>query len=352
MITDLRLQKFRSYEDTSFELGAGVNIIVGPNASGKTNLLEAVLFLARGSSYRAKDIDLVKSGEPWARIDAHLAEGGQRSVKLVVEPAPSKSFEFNSKNYKRLTLPHTLPAILFEPNHLLLLSGGPERRREYLDDLLEQTLPGYGVTRRQYRRTLAQRNALLKQSNQASLRTSLFPWDVRLSQLAGRIVRARAELTDHINAEVGNLYRALSGAETKVTVVYDTPWEPGNYESQLLKKLETNQELDIRRGFTGNGPHREDMTVFFDGRESQETASRGEARTALLALKILELQTVEQTRGLAPILLLDDVFSELDGKRRHALTAHLKGHQSFITTTDADIALTNFGTNCNIIPLV
>lgn len=350
MITDLRLQNFRSYEDVSFELSGGVNIVVGPNASGKTNLLEAVLFLARGSSYRVKDGDLVQNGKPWARLDAHLAEGGERSVKLVVEPSPSKTFEFSGKTYKRLGLQHTLPVILFEPNHLLLLSGGPERRREYLDDLLEQTTPGYGAIRRQYRRTLAQRNALLKQPG-GHIQTSLFPWDVRLSQLAGQVVRARTGLINRLRIEIGELYHELSSVETKLDILYETPWIAENYETQLLKKLETDHELDIRRGFTGSGPHREDMTVLFDERPSQETASRGEARTAILALKILELKIVEATRDISPILLLDDVFSELDGKRRHALTNHLKKYQTFITTTDADIALASLGDDCNVIPL-
>jgi DNA replication and repair protein RecF len=348
MITDLRLQRFRSYRDASFELAAGVNIVVGPNASGKTNLLEALLVLARGSSYRAKDSELVEFNKPWGRLDAHLCDGSQRTVKLSLEPQPNKQYELSGKTFKRLTLDHTLPVVLFEPEHLRLLSGGPERRRDYLDDLLEQTLPGYGTLRRKYRRTLAQRNALLKQHGS---QTQIFPWDLRLSELAGQIVRERGRLVDELDGEIGKLYRKLSSTKTKVTLHYETKWPVENYETKLLKELENSLELDKARGFTGNGPHREDLVVLFNGRPAQETASRGEIRTTVLALKIIELKIIEKARDITPLLLLDDVFSELDGKRRHALTDYLAPYQTFITTTDADTVVGHFTESTNIIPL-
>lgn len=350
MITDLRLQNFRSYRDTSFEVSGGVNIVVGPNASGKTNLLEAVLVLAKGSSYRAKDAELIRHGGAWARIDAHLAEGGQRTVKLNTEPKPSKTFEFDGKTFQRLGLARSLPVVLFEPNHLQLLAGGPERRREYLDDLLEQTAAGYGAVRRQYQRTLAQRNALLKQPSRVTT-TTLFPWDVRLSQLAGQVVRARHQLTEQLNHDITKLYQTLSGSKLKLHLSYSTPWEPENYETRLLKKLEADRHQDLARGFTTSGPHREDLLANFGDHPLQEIASRGETRTATLALKLLELQILEAARDVTPLLLLDDVFSELDGKRRHALTAYLEPYQTFITTTDADLVLQNFTKDCLVIPL-
>ena len=351
MITDLRLQHFRSFADDSFELSPGVNIIVGPNASGKTNLLEAVLVLARGTSYRAKDSELVSFGQPWSRLDGHNETNGQRTVKIVQEPIAAKTYEIAGKSFKRLSLVHSLPVVLFEPNHLRLFSGGPERRRDYLDDLLEQTTAGYGTVRRQYKRTLAQRNKLLKQTGHIS-QTQLFPWDVRLSQLAGQVVRARGELVNGINADITELYDRLSQTTTKVSVTYDNHWPVEAYESRLLKKLEASQADDRQRGFTGSGPHREDLLATFNGRPAQEVASRGEVRTAVLALKIIELKILEAARdGQAPLLLLDDVFSELDGKRRHALTDYLAPYQTFITTTDADIALQHFAEKTNVIAL-
>lgn len=350
MLTDLRLQNFRSYSDASFEFNPGVNIIVGPNASGKTNLLEAVLVLARGSSYRATDAELIMFKRPWARLDGHNEESVLRTVKLVNEgPRLNKSFEIENKPHKRLGSATSLPVVLFEPNHLQMFVGGPERRRDYMDDLIEQTTAGYGTLRRQYRRALAQRNRLLKAPNYSS--SQAFPWNVRLSQLAGQIVRARHDLVSRLNHDIGDLYKKLSGSVALVEAAYQGRWEPASYETGFLKKLEASLDDDRLRGFTTTGPHREDLVVLFGGHPAQASASRGEVRTVVLALKILELKLLEAARGTTPILLLDDVFSELDGKRRHTLTDYLAPYQTFITTTDADLVTKHFTDQTNIIPL-
>lgn len=349
MIIDLRLRHFRSFNSGSFELSPGVNIVVGPNASGKSNLLEALLVLTRGNSYRARDSELVQFSKPWARLDARLVSGGQRAVKISLDPLAGKSFELDGKTLHRLSHATRLPVVLFEPDHLRLLSGGPERRRDYLDDLLEQTIAGYGTTRRKYRRALAQRNTLLKNPGVAA--GQIFPWDLRLSELAGQIVRARSDLTEKLNGEIGRLYKNLAGNKTRLDLAYQKRWSPENYETKLLKELENNLAKDRLRGFTGDGPHREDLLVLFNDRPAQEVASRGEVRTAVLALKIIELNILETARGITPLLLLDDVFSELDGRRRHALTDHLASYQTFITTTDADSVLGHFTDDTNLIPL-
>ncbi len=348
MITDLRMQQFRSYKDASFEFGGGVNIIVGPNGSGKTNMLEALLVLARGKSYRTKDTDLIMFDKPWARLDSHNQQSDRRTVKITAEPGAEKLYEIDGRQFKRLGLQHTLPVVLFEPNHLQLFSGGSERRRDYLDDLLEQIQPGYGATRRQYRRALAQRNALLKRR---PTKAQLFPWDVRLSQLAGVIARARSELTEEIDQEIPRLYKELSKSKTKVGLGYQSRWPVDSYETRFLKKLESSLEDDLLRGFTGTGPHREDLLLTFGDHPVQQVASRGEVRTAVLALKIIELTTIESVREQTPLLLLDDVFSELDGKRRHALTDRLAPYQTFVTTTDADTVVGHFTGRCTVIAL-
>lgn len=351
MISDLRLQQFRSYADASFEFGDGVNIIVGPNGSGKTNLLEAILVLARGNSYRVNDVDLVQFGAEWFRLDAIVEPDDQtRVVKLTTQPKLAKTYELNEKKYQRLTLQHLLPVVLFEPNHLQLLHGSPQLRRDYLDDILEQTTPGYTSFRRNYRRILAQRNALLKRLYKPSAQ-ELFPWNLRLSELGATITRARAQLCDQLAAQLGTIYGEISQANTVVTLDYQPKFPLESYESQLLAKLESHLPEDIIRGFTAYGPHREDFNVTFDGRAADESASRGETRTALLGLKIIELQLLEAVRGQTPLLLLDDVFSELDGARRRALTGFLQRYQTFLTTTDADVVVKHF-TDSTIIPLV
>lgn len=340
MISDIRLQHFRSYSDAFFELDPSVNIIVGANASGKTNLLEAVLVVAHGSSYRAKDAELLQFGADWARIDAHTASE-HRVVKFQTMPVFQKSFAFDDKVLTRLSQLRTLPTVLFEPNHLLLMSGSPELRRNLLDDLIEQTVPGYAATRRHYRRVLTQRNTLLKK-NPSNLQQQLFVWNVRLSELGGQMAKQRFLLVERFNERISELYSSLAHRTNRIELVYATRFMQTSYESQLLQKLETSTDMDVLRGFTAYGPHRDDLVATIDDHPFQEAASRGETRTLVLALKILELQLLEEVRTIKPILLLDDVFSELDQQRRQALTTYVYSYQTFITTTDADIAAEQF----------
>lgn len=348
MISSIRLQNFRSYSDESFEFEEGVNIIVGPNGSGKTNLLEAILVISSGGSYRARDFELIQfdkalptGRQGWARLDGTFGKY-TRILKLVLQGGTlQKSYELDGKIYKRLSLERTVPAVLFEPNHLQLVACGPSQRRDYFDDILERTQPSFKNLSARYRRTLAQRNSLLKQ-NRARAIEQLFAWDVRLSQLGAQIVEARLQLLEDINRSISKVYSAIANQKSKVELVYQTPINISNYSSQLLSKLEASAEVDFARGFTAYGPHREDVSIELNGQPANVTASRGEMRSLLLALKIFELRTLENVRSQKPIFLLDDVFSELDGARRKHLVEHLKGYQTIITTTDAEAVMEYF----------
>lgn len=349
MISDIHLQQFRLYKDASFEFEGGVNIIVGPNASGKTSLLEALLVAARGSSYRAQDVELIMNGSDWTRIDARVGETDTRTIKIRNGTPAKKTQTVGDKEYTRLPHGKQLPVVVFEPNHLLILQGPPEGRRNYLDELLEQTIPNYAAVRKNYRRVLAQRNALLKQPH--SSEREFFPWNLRLSELGAVIHRQRNQLVVKLNEAAGALYTELSQSPTELTLQYESRFTVQNYETNLLRSLEANLKQEKQKGFTSYGPHREDMLVLFDGKETGAVASRGETRTAVLVLKILELKTVAEAIGVEPVLLLDDVFSELDGHRRKLLTTHIEPYQTFITTTDADIVVQNFTETCNVLAL-
>jgi DNA replication and repair protein RecF len=243
-----------------------------------------------------------------------------------------------------------MPVVLFEPNSLLLLNGQPDARRLYMDDLLEQLEPGFVATRKHYRRVLSHRNALLKHPPK-DIEQQIFVWNVRLSELGGHIARERAKLVEQLNKKLNGLYQSIAKSKTKVAASYESQLPLENYETALLRKLESSLDKDILRGFTAVGPHRDDLVLSFNGTPASSIASRGETRTALLALKIFELGLLEEARGQKPLLLLDDVFSELDGKRRHALTDYLKNYQTFITTTDADLVLHKFVQSANLIAL-
>lgn len=349
MVSSLRLQQFRSYKDASFEFEPGVNIIVGPNASGKTNLLEGLLVLSRSSGYRGHDRDLIQIDQDWARLDGRHS-GQHRIIKIQNQEGKlTKTTTIDDKDFKRLPFAQQQPVVLFEPNHLRTLSGSPELRRNLLDNLLEQTEPTFAALARKYQRTLQQRNALLKQTNNQE---QLFVWNIRLAELGSQIVEARLKLIETINKTVAPLYRAIANQRrAQAELAYQTPLKTSHYTSSLLHAIEKSTPEDAAKGFTSFGPHREDVIINLNGQNSAQTASRGEARTLLLVLKIIELDLIEQTRGKKPILLLDDVFSELDGARRQALTKKISNHQTFITTTDADVVVQHFMNDCHIIPL-
>ena len=335
MITSLRLQNFRSYRDSAFEFEPGVNIIVGPNASGKTNILEAVIVLARGQSYRGKDHELIKFKSPWSRLDG-LFNTQARTVKLQREAdSVNKTFILNDKPQKRLSAQNSFPAVYFEPNHLNSLTRGPDQRRDYFDELLERSLPGYKQLLASYRRTLGQRNALLKR-RPAEVCSQIFAWDIRLGELGGQIAAARQELINSLNKGLSRAYSRIAKKRSKVELLYEPQFTIDHYASAMISRLGKKIEQDLERGFTGTGPHREDITIKINGQPMNEAASRGEARSLLLALKALELGLIEKTSGQKPLLLLDDVFSELDSSRRQALVDLLKSYQTILTTTDAD----------------
>jgi DNA replication and repair protein RecF len=349
-ISSIRLQNFRSYTDESFEFEPGVNIIVGPNASGKTNLLEAVLVLARGSSYRARDAELVQFNKPWTRLDGYFGKQN-RVVKIEeINAKFEKSFEIDDKLYKRLSFERSLPIVYFEPNHLQFITRGPEQRREFVDDLLERSTIGFKALSANYRRVLTQRNALLKR-DQHFAKAQLFAWNVRLSELGTKIAESRAGLVVEINKELSKTYSKISKKKSKLEMFYEVQFPLEQYASKLLNKLESSTKIDLERGFTAYGPHREDIVFYLNEQPMGQTASRGEMRSLVLALKIFELNLIENARGQKPMFLLDDVFSELDGARRHALVDYLKGHQTIITTTDADAIIEHFTDANKIIPL-
>ena len=347
MIENIRLQNFRSYADSTIEFGKGVNIIVGANASGKTNLLEAILVLCRGSSYRAGDTELIQHNKDWARIDSML-QGLERGVKFFQKDTKTyKQFIIGGTTLTRLPVLRSVPVVVFEPNHLQFLTESPELRRNFLDDIIEQIIPEYGDIRRQYKRALAQRNRLLKQD---FLPDQIFVWNLRLSELGGVVAEKRANYIEEHKTELAKLYNKLAGKKLKTDMSYQTKSNIDSYASSMLLELERREDTDRLRGFTSIGPHRDDLQITINSHSLSVTASRGEMRTMLLALKLLEVQSVEKARDTKPILLLDDVFSELDGARRRALTEYLQNHQTFITTTDADIVVQHFLDNCTIIP--
>ncbi len=345
MLQTLELTNFRSYDNGLFGFEPGVNIIVGANASGKTNLLEAIHVIATLQSFKSADRDLIAINEQWSRLEA-MTDDGVRVVKLQNDKP--KIIEIDGDIKKRLSNAHSLPIVVFEPEHMLLLSSEPERRRSYLDGILSLTQTGYRTSLLEYRRALAQRNRLLKQDEFTA--DQLFVWDIQLSQKAGFIANARNDLTKKLNLMCATHYQTIASNQEVLELAYVSKLPLENYSDQLLSYLRQHVATDRLRGFTGAGPHRDDLSIVLKDTDARITASRGETRSIILSLKIAELELLHEQTGKKPILLLDDVFSELDGSRRRALAEALHEYQTFLTTTDADVAVDHFS-NYNIIPI-
>jgi DNA replication and repair protein RecF len=336
-LQSISLHNVRSYDLSTVALDESVTLVLGRNGSGKTTLLEAVYLLLRGTSFRARDRDIIAHDQDAAEIKL-ITSDGERRVRLRIEPDEkiSKQFTIDAKTTARLPAKFRHPVVLFEPDELRLLSSSPQRRRQFFDDVLSRLYPAYATSLSRYQRTLMQRNELLKQRetmNEQSWENHLFAWDVKFSELAEALVTKRQEFLSLSSDRLGHLYSEMANAPHVVGVTYSQPTHE-NYQQALLKKLQSSRLADSYRGYTSTGPHRDDFHISLDGHPVQETASRGEMRTIMLAYKLLEVTLQEELTGQRPIILMDDVFSELDITREKHLMHSLQGYQTIITATD------------------
>ena len=333
MLKRLHLTHFRSYDQLTLDLEGQVMVILGPNATGKTNILEAVYVAATGQSFRGDDIALVTDHQGGYRVDAQY-DDEMVSVVFRAEPRRQKRFLRNEVGISRHSLLGLHPVVLFEPGDLVLLSGSPSLRRHYLDMVLAQTSEQYRRSLILYRRLIKQRNALLYRNKRNAiyrLEDQLFILDTQLAEPTEVIYAQRRDLLAWLEPQLRTYEEHIAGDKAELTIQYL------ERSSDMLRKLHGAHERDILVGTTTVGPHREDWQVYRDGGLFHNTASRGENRTALLALKLCEVQYIQEQRdGTTPILLLDDVFSELDESRRHLLVDVLRDVQTIITTTDID----------------
>lgn len=337
MLTRIKLYNIRSYELFETTLGGGGTVIVGPNGTGKTNLLESVYVALRGASFRGSLGDCMRHDAPQSII--HLEHDGvTRRVQLLrADDKVNKEFIINDARAKVLARKHRLPVVLFEPNELRLISSSPQRRRDFLDGLMARLDARYDTTLRAFQRTLLQRNELLKRhaEDAKSWRDHLFAWDIKFVQLAHNIASARTHFLYTHESRLRDLYSSLAGTATDLTIEYLPSVPLERYEQSLLDRLERARDHDIATGHTSAGPHREDFVISLHHQPAIKIASRGEMRTIMLAFKLLELELQTALHDTRPLILMDDVFSELDATREQLLQETIKDHQFIVTTTDA-----------------
>jgi DNA replication and repair protein RecF len=326
-VTSISVQNMRIHRQYSVDLLPSVTVITGPNGSGKTSLIEALYIALQGTSFKGNDSDILRTDAPWYRIDIQLADETKRTVKF--DPARTsgkKQFVVDGKTHYRLGQKQKLPVVLFEPNDLRLLNGSPSRRREYIDRFVGQIDPLYSQALKKYERALRQRNNLLKRSTVT--RDELFVWDVALSEYGAYLIEKRAEVVREIDEQLGGVYDKIADSSDIVAVRY--PYD--TTKQKLLAELHAHADKDIILGFTSVGPHRHDIVFEYNHAPALAVASRGEVRSILLALKFIEVAILQAATMQKPIILLDDVFSELDDTRQSHLVQNFKDHQVIITS--------------------
>ncbi len=338
-ISELRVSNVRSYELFSARFDGELTLLLGRNGSGKTTLLEALYYLCQGTSFRGRDRDMIAHDSTRADLALTLQDGETRRGTLQQTPDDriKKTFVIADHTSQRLLVRHRLPVVLFEPDELRLLSSSPERRRRFFDGVLTRLYPEYAAIINRYQRTLLQRNELLKRREeipQQSWEDQLFVWDLKFADLALEITRQRREFAVISNSHLSELYSRMADSAHHVRVSYHSSIPDENYQQKLLDRLHAERIADSYRGHTSAGPHRDDFLLTLDGHLASEAASRGEMRTIMLAYKLLEVQLQRETSGRTPLILLDDVFSELDRSRESHLMHALEAHQTIITATD------------------
>jgi DNA replication and repair protein RecF len=337
LATRLTLRDFRSYEQAELRLGDGLTVISGRNGAGKTNLLEAVYFACTGRSCRtANEREVVRFGSGVTRLELRTESAtGPHVLAVGFQPGEAKRMSVDGAAVERLTDVEDRPLVsVFLPDRLDLVLGAPALRRSHLDQVVTALWPARAGTRRAYSQALAQRNALVSavRAGRAS-RASLPAWDAELARHGVVLMRDRSETVARLVEPFARHAEAL-GLEGGAAVAY-RPRSQATEADALAAELAERTPGDLERGFTGHGPHRDELSLKRAGRELRSYGSRGQQRLGLLALLLAEREVLAETRGAPPLLLLDDVMSELDATRRGRLVEVLQaGGQSVITTTE------------------
>jgi DNA replication and repair protein RecF len=332
----VRLRDFRSYERAEAELGDGLTVVLGPNGAGKTNLLEAVYFALTGRSCRtSSERELVRLGAELTRTEVEVAgEDGAHLLEVGFKPGEPKRLRVDGAPVDRFgpDVPRPL-TVVFLPERLELVRGGPSLRRGHLDQFAAALHPALSDLRPRYARVLAQRNALVARHSVAP--GVLEPWDAELARLGWDLMQARLRATEILAEPFARSAREL-GLPERADLAY-RPRSHATSADELRAELAERHAADLERGFTAHGPHRDELLLAHAGRPLRVYGSQGQQRVALLALLLAEREVLLGARGRPPLMLLDDVMSELDAERRLRLAELLRGGgQALITATEGE----------------
>ena len=349
-IQKISLENFRNYEKftAEFDDSSNINLFLGDNAQGKTNFLEAITVLSLAKSFRTSDhSSLIQWGKDYSRIQGTaLKSQNELAMEFFVGSIPGQ--KLNKKSFKKNEVPvpvkdfiGEINIVLFHPEDLNMLYLSPSLRRKYLNTILSQIDREYFECLVNYNRLIKQRNKLLALIGEGKAKINeLSSWDAGLAENGLYIQKKRSEFVKFLNAKLSEHYKKISNSENKIKVKYQATidMDEPSVENYLVS-LDLARDADLRYRQTEKGIHRDDMLFYFDNHHISEFASRGEMRTLLIALKLAEIEFIEMATGEKPVLLLDDVFSELDKSRQNFLLNTISGFQSFVTATHLDFPL-------------
>lgn len=340
-IKSLRLDNYRNYESLSMEFSEGTNILYGNNAQGKTNILEALYLIATTKSHRGVfDKDLIRFGCDEGHVRTVIIKGEiDYQVDLHLRKARAKGIAINGQRIRRASeLMGLLHIVFFSPEDLSIVKDGPSQRRRFMDMELCQLDESYLYDLGHYNKVVEQRNKLLRQILEIpSLASTIDIWNDQLLDYGTRIIKRRREFIQDLNEVIGKMHEQLSGGTEHLHLVY----EPKVSEENFADELRRIQEREKYIGSTAIGPHKDDFSFVCDEIDLRKYGSQGQQRTCALSLKLSELQLVKQKIGEEPVLMLDDVLSELDTNRQNYLLNALGGIQTFITCTGLDEFVNN-----------
>ena len=332
-IQEIELNHFRNYEEQKIELSPHINIFYGDNGEGKTNILEAIFLSSIGRSFRTnKEKEMIAIGENKALVSMKYEKKDRDgSVKLILED--KKSVFVNGIKIKKLSeLLGNIHTVIFTPDDIHVLKDGPQKRRRFLDIMIGQLRPNYIYVLNQYLKTLEQRNNYLKQIKLENKPENLLDiWDEKLAEYAEKIYAYRNIFIEKLKEKINTIHEQITDAKEILEMEYISECREKN---NFLKKLHESRKIDMIKGFTTKGTHRDDFVIYINKEPVNIYGSQGQNRTVILSLKMAELQVIYDDIGEYPILLLDDFMSELDEKRRKNFLKDIQNTQVIITCTD------------------
>ena len=341
IIKSLELQNFRNYENLKLDFDSGTNIFYGDNAQGKTNILEAIYLIATTKSHKgSKDSDIIQFGHEEAHIRSYLyKEDVTRQVDMHLRKSKTKGIAIDSQRIKKAAdLLGLLNVVFFSPEDLSIIKNGPAERRRFIDMELCQLDSFYLYNLNNYNKIVNNRNKLLKDLfMNPGLKETLSIWDSQLLSYGSKIIERRSLFIEQLNQIIFDIHNRLSGGKEQIKIVYEKNVEIDNLE----EKLRLNQDKDIYLKQTTVGPHRDDISFIVNDIDIRKFGSQGQQRTAALSLKLSEIELVKKSIKDTPVLLLDDVLSELDSNRQNYLLNSIGDIQTIITCTGLDEFVNN-----------